>query len=89
MKNLKFTPLTLVVACCITYACYMLLGFDTPKSAGVGINSKVFFTLLLAVILWLTDLLFRRFVLDKRWLWLIQGSFIILIILMILIFQTI
>ncbi|MRX48406.1 hypothetical protein [Pedobacter puniceum] len=88
MKNLKFTPLTLVVACCVTYAFYLLLGFDTPKE-GVGVNSKVFFTLLLALILWLTDLLFRRFVLDKRWLWLIQGSFIILIILMILIFQTI
>ncbi len=89
MKNLKFTPLTLVVACCMTYACYMLLGFDASKNAGIGVNSKVFFTLLLAVILWLTDLLFRRFVLGKRWLWLIQGSFIILITLMILIFQTI
>jgi hypothetical protein len=89
MKNLKFTPLTLVIACCVTYACYLLLGFGGAKNTGVGINSKVFFTLLLAIILWFTDLLFRRFVLDKRWLWLIQGSFIILITLMILIFQTI
>jgi hypothetical protein len=86
--SVKITPLNLVVAVCITYAIYCLLGFDTNKS-GVSNTIKVLYTLALALILFLTDILFRRFVESAKWIWLIQGSFIILIIVMMIIFQRI
>ena len=86
--SIKITPLNLVVAVCFTYAIYCLLGFDTNKS-GVGNTVKVLYTLTLALILFLTDILFRRFVESAKWIWLIQGSFIILIIMMMVIFQRI
>ena len=86
--RIKITPLNLVVAVCITYAIYCLLGFDTSES-GISNTVKVLYTLALAFILFLTDILFRRFVESAKWIWLIQGSFIILIIVMMIIFQRI
>lgn len=86
MKNLKITPLTIVIAICITYAMYLLAGIET-QSETINSYLKAFYTLILAIVLFLTDMLFRKFIEDRKWLWLIQGSFIILIILMIIIFQ--
>ncbi|TKB95518.1 hypothetical protein [Pedobacter cryophilus] len=86
--RIKITPLNLVVAVCFTYAIYCLLGFDTNKS-WVSNTVKVLYTLALALILFLTDILFRRFIESAKWIWLIQGSFIILILVMMILFQRI
>lgn len=88
LKNIKITPLNLMVALCFTYAMYCLLGYEKATS-GVSITSKVFYTLVLALVLFLTDIIFRRFVDNNKWIWLIQGSFILLITVMMFIFQKI
>lgn len=88
LKNIKITPLNLMVAMCFTYAMYCLLGFEKATS-GVSTTSKVLYTLVLALVLFLTDIIFRRFVESNKWIWLIQGAFILLITIMMIIFQKI
>ncbi len=85
--KLKITPLNLVIALCFTYIFYCLLGFEN-WSPEISNFSKIGYTLALAVILFFTDILFRRIIENKKWIWLIQGSFILLIMVMILIFKT-
>ncbi|HEX7367841.1 MAG TPA: hypothetical protein VF273_12125 [Pelobium sp.] len=85
-QNLKITPISLVIALCFTYALYVLLGLEA-ETIGISKGVKVAYTLALALILFLTDLLFRRFILDKKWIWMIEGSFIALIVVMMIIFQ--
>jgi hypothetical protein len=84
----KITPLNLVIAACFTYALYCILGFENQVN-GISNTVKVLYTLALALILLFTDILFRRFIESTKWIWLIQGSFIILIIVMMIIFQKI
>jgi hypothetical protein len=88
MAKVKLTPLNIVVAICLTYAVYCLLGLDT-SNAGIGVTAKVLYTLALALILFLTDILFRRFIENTKWLWLIEGSFVLLIAIMMIISQRI
>jgi putative effector of murein hydrolase len=87
-SRVKVTPLNLVVALCFAYAFYCLLGFEKTQS-GFADTPKVIYTLLLALILSFTDIIFRRFINNTKWIWLIQGSFIFLITMMIIIFQKI
>jgi hypothetical protein len=88
MAKIKLTPLNIVVAICLTYAVYCLLGLDTTI-AGISATAKVLYTLALTLILFLTDILFRRFIENTKWLWLIEGSFVLLIAIMILISQKV
>jgi|GEM_PF-1917269 len=88
-SKLKFTPLSIVIAICFTYALSLLLGLVSTDETGISASTKAIFTFILAIILFLADLLFRRFIENTKWLWLIQGSFIIIIIVLILIFQKI
>lgn len=84
--NLKITPISLVIALCFTYTLYVLLGLEA-ETIGISKGVKIAYTLALAVILFLTDLLFRRFIEEKKWIWLIEGSFILIIVVMMIIFQ--
>ncbi|MFC5282868.1 hypothetical protein [Pedobacter alpinus] len=86
-NKLKITPLTLVIAFCFTYVLYCLLGFEV-SSPEISNFSKIGYTLALALVLFFTDILFRRFIESKKWIWLIQGSFILLIVIMMLIFKN-
>jgi hypothetical protein len=88
MSKIKFTPLNIIVALCFVYAIYCLLGLDSGNSA-ISTTAKVGYSLALTLILFLTDILFRRFIKDTKWLWLIQGSFVLLIIVMMIIAQKI
>lgn len=88
LKNIKITPLNLMVALCFIYAVYCLLGFE-KETSGVTNVSKVIYTLVLALVLFLTDIIFRRFIDNTKWIWLIQGSFILLITVMMIIFQKV
>jgi hypothetical protein len=87
--KLKFTPLSIVIAVCFTYALCLLLGLVVTDETGISASTKAIFTFILAIILFLADLLFRRFIENTKWLWLIQGAFILIIIILILIFQKI
>nr|WP_294895990.1 hypothetical protein [uncultured Pedobacter sp.] len=85
-RNLKITPISLVIALCFTYVFYILLGLES-ETIGIGKDVKIVYTLALTLILFLTDLLFRRFIESKKWIWLIEGSFILIIVVMMIIFQ--
>ncbi len=85
-RNLKITPISLVTALCFTYVLYILLGLE-GETIGIGKGVKIAYTLALTLILFLTDLLFRRFIESKKWIWLIQGSFILIIVVLMIIFQ--
>lgn len=85
---MKITPLNLTVAACFIFVIYLIFGLR-EQVGGISNNIKAIYTLALALILFLTDILFRRFIESTKWIWLIQGSFIILIIVMMIIFQRI
>lgn len=87
-SKIKITPLNLIVALCFVYAFYCLLGYEKTIN-GFANTTKVIYTLLLALILSITDILFRRFIDNTKWIWLIQGSFILLITILMIIFQKI
>ncbi|HET8828896.1 MAG TPA: hypothetical protein VFM79_06125 [Pelobium sp.] len=84
--SLKITPISLVIALCFTYVLYVSLGLES-ETIGIGKGVKISYTLALALILFFTDLLFRKFVESKKWIWLIEGSFILIIVVMMIIFQ--
>jgi F0F1-type ATP synthase membrane subunit a len=88
MPKIKLTPLNIVVSLCLAYAVYCLLGLDSGNLA-ISTTAKVGYTLALTLILFLTDILFRRFIKGIKWLWLIQGSFVLLIIVMMIIAKKI
>ena len=86
LNRLKLTPLSLMIAVCVTYSAYLMLGLET-QTRGIGNGAKIAYTLALAIILFLTDLIFRRFIESKKWIWLIEGSFILIIVVLMIIFQ--
>ncbi len=86
--KIKLSPLNIVVALCLTYALYWLLGLE-KSGDGISRGTKVVYTLILALTLFFADILFRRFIADTKWLWMIEGSFVLLIIIMMIIFQKI
>ncbi|MBK0381895.1 hypothetical protein I5M32_02895 [Pedobacter sp. SD-b] len=86
MLKIKLTPLNIVVALCLAYSFYCLLGLDKGNTA-ISITAKVGYSLALTLILFLTDILFRRFITSTKWLWLIEGSFVLLIVTMMIISQ--
>ncbi|MFD1630670.1 hypothetical protein [Pseudopedobacter beijingensis] len=88
LTNIKITPLSLVLAVCVAYVGYLVL-FPADVAAVASPYVKVAYTLVLAFVLFLTDIIFRRLVTSMKWIWLIQSSFILLIIILILIFKKI
>lgn len=86
LPNLKITPISLVIALCFTYVLYVLLELE-KETLGITKGAKAGYTLALVIVLFLTDLIFRRFIESKKWIWLIEGSFILVIVVMIIIFQ--
>lgn len=86
MPKIKLTPLNIVISLCLVYALYCLLGLDSGN-ATISTTAKAGYTFALTLILFLTDILFRRFIKDTKWLWLIEGSFVLLIIVMMIIAQ--
>ena len=85
LKNIRLTPITFIIAGCVTYAFYCLLGFE--KNVTVGNYASFGYSMALAVILFITDLIFRKFILPKKQLWIIEISFILLIFTLIIIFK--
>ncbi len=88
-SNIRITPLTIVLSLCIFYIGYILLGAEASNSVEMSASIKALYTFILVITLFVTDVIFRRFVYSMKWLWLIQSTFIILIIVLILIFQQI
>lgn len=85
LKNIRLTPLTFIIAGCVTYAFYCLLGFE--KSISISVYASFAYALALALTLFITDLIFRKFIPQKKQLWMIESSFIILILTLIIIFK--
>ena len=87
-SRLKFTPLTLVIAICITYALAMFLGL-VRYDVGLNPTAQGIYTLVLAAVFFISDLIFRKILNNAKWIWLIETAFIILTVAMILIFKEI
>lgn len=88
LSRIKITPLTIVTAICIFYAGLFVLE-DKESSIASDHYRRALYTLILAVVLFITDIVFRRIVSNTKWIWFIQVSFIALIAVMILIFKKI
>jgi len=88
LSRIKITPLSIVTAICIFYAGLFLME-DTRSFIVSDYYIRALYTLILAIVLFITDVVFRRIVPNTRWIWLIQTSFIVLIAIMILIFKKI
>ncbi|TAF44201.1 MAG: hypothetical protein EAZ51_09080 [Sphingobacteriales bacterium] len=85
LKNINLTPLSLIIAASITYAFYCLLGYEII--GGISIYASFGYCLVLAFVLFLSDLLFRKFIPHKKKLWITETSFILLIFTLIIIFK--
>jgi hypothetical protein len=85
LRNIRLTPLTFIIAGSITYAFYCLLGFE--KSVIISIYASFGYSIALAMILFIADLIFRKLIIPKKQLWIIESSFILLIFTLIIIFK--
>lgn len=85
LKNIRITPLSLMIASCITYSFYCLLGYQ--KNVVISNIAGFGYSLTLAFVLFIADLLFRKFIPNKKQLWLTQASFIFLITTLIIILK--
>ncbi len=85
LKNIKLTPLSVVIAGCITYSFFCLLGYQ--KNQVISNFAGFGYSLALAFVLFITDLLFRKFIANKKQLWITEASFILLIFTLIIIFN--
>ncbi len=88
LSSIKITPLTIVTAICIFYAGIFIME-DKESAIASDHYMRALYTLILAIVLFITDIVFRRIVPNTKWIWLIQVSFIVLIAMMILIFKKI
>lgn len=69
--NLKLTPLNIFTSVCLVSAVYLLLFPATARFIGT------ISLLLLAVVCFISDILFRRYIKQPSRIWIVQLAFII------------
>ncbi len=74
--KLRLTPLNIIIACCIAYAGYLVI-YPDKKLFGFATLS-VIVMIVLAIIFFITDLIFRNFIKKTSTLWMVELAFIAL-----------
>ena len=82
---MRLTPLNIVSALLLTSVAYLQINAD---SSGWRLLGSVPL-LVLAILSFISDLLFRRFLVNLKRIWIIEGVFIIFVLLLIIIIQKI
>lgn len=84
------TPLNIVSALCLVAGTMMLFDEKSDASAGYPVASSVLagLSFLAAVVFFVSDLIFRRLVLNLGKLWVIEGMVVVLMVMIIFILKT-
>jgi len=88
--KVKLTPLNIVSAFCLVAGILMLWGGRKPVRPQVADMSGMLagFGFLSAVIFFISDLIFRKFVPDLGKLWLIEGVLVIFMVILLFILKS-
>lgn len=87
--KLKLTPLNIVSAICVVSAVIILLDEKSPKPGHVDATVLIVgFSLLTAMIAFVSDLIFRKFIPSLIKLWIIESVLVAFIIILIFIIKT-
>jgi len=88
--KVKLTPLNIVSAVCLTAAILLLVNkkqtLQVTPDALVDLMAGL--SILAAIIAFISDQIFRKFVLGIKKLWIVEGVLVIFIIILILIIKT-
>ena len=87
--KVKLTPLNIVSAICLVIAALLLFDKKPQRPGYVDITGLlVGFNVLTALVAFVSDLIFRKFVPSLKKLWIIEGVLVIFIIVLIFIIKT-
>ena len=88
--KVKLTPLNIVSAICLVIAIMLLINRKdegNPKYVDIT-GILIGFSFLTAVVAFISDQIFRRFILNLKKLWVVEGVLIIFIIILIFIIKA-
>ncbi|WP_438871765.1 hypothetical protein [Pedobacter panaciterrae] len=88
--KVKLTPLNIVSAICLVIAIMLLINKKdegNPKYVDIT-GILIGFSFLTAVVAFISDQIFRRFILNLKKLWVVEGVLIIFIIILIFIIKA-
>jgi hypothetical protein len=88
--KVKLTPLNVVSALCLTAAVLLLLNRRQTLEATPGalIDLMAGLSVLAAIISFISDQIFRKFIPNLKKLWVVEGMLVIFIVILILIIKT-
>lgn len=87
--QIKLTPLNVVSAVCLVIAALLLFDKKAQQPGYVDITGLLIgFNLLTAVVAFVSDLIFRKFIPTLKKLWVVEGVLVIFIIILIFIIKT-
>lgn len=87
--KVKLTPLNIVSSICLVVAGLLLFNLRNPQVGHPKItNLLIGMAVLAAVTFFISDLIFRRFILSLKKLWIVEGVLVIFIIVLVLIITS-
>ncbi|EDM38713.1 hypothetical protein PBAL39_21610 [Pedobacter sp. BAL39] len=89
--KLKLTPLNIVSAVFLTIAVLLLLEDNKPRGTAMYLNISgilIGFSFLVAVIAFISDQIFRRFVPELKKIWILESFFVFFTVLLIIIIKV-
>ncbi|WP_157766428.1 hypothetical protein [Pedobacter ginsengisoli] len=89
--KVKLTPLNIVSAICLVVAVLLLVSKKEEGHAPQHVDVTgilVGFSFLAAIVAFVSDQIFRRFILNLKKLWVVEGVLVIFIIILIFIIKT-
>lgn len=89
--KVKLTPLNIVTAAFLVIAVSLLLEKDVPRSTGTINMTPILtgFSFLIALVSFVSDLIFRKFIPQLKKIWMVELAFILLTIALIIIIKVI
>lgn len=87
-KNLRLTPLNLICSACLVGGLLLWLGPAEPLAVQRHMNTLLAgLCLLAAIIAFISDLIFRKFIPLLRNLWVVECAFIVFTLVLVVVFK--
>lgn len=88
--KLKLTPLNIVSSICLVASVMLFVSKAQPQRPNhIDVTGMLaWFSLLSAIIFFISDLIFRRFILNLKKLWIVEGVLVTFIIVLVLIITS-
>lgn len=87
--KVKLTPLNIVSSICLVASVLLFVSKQAPRPQHIDITPLLaWLSLLSAMVFFVSDLIFRRFILSLKKLWIVEGVLVIFIIVLVLIITS-